>query len=147
MAVYLLHIDPPYKHARHYIGFAKGRYADRRIQQHLRRQAAGTPLIKAALAAGCSVSVVKVWHNGGREFESWLKARRDVGRWCPCCGSGKRRVPRVCDVSERYKATKEDRVNGWKAKEGGGSKVRGPGPAAPGAEDHGGRSGLPPPCL
>ena len=35
MSVYLLHIEPPYKHARHYIGWSKDFYPDDRINHHL----------------------------------------------------------------------------------------------------------------
>ena len=53
MSVYLLHIDPPYKHAKHYIGWSKDYRPNERINQHLLDTAKANPLIKAAIAAGC----------------------------------------------------------------------------------------------
>ncbi len=78
MTVYLLHIYPPLKHARHYIGFTTddtpGR-ANRRIVQHIR----------AAIAQGSKLKVAYVWIGADRAFERKLKNRADATRWCPCC--------------------------------------------------------------
>jgi hypothetical protein len=52
----VLHIDPPFKHARHYIGFTPDPTADRRVSEHLNGLFKGTPLIKAALDAGHTVA-------------------------------------------------------------------------------------------
>jgi len=84
MAVYVLHFDPPYRHARHYIGFTVEKTPDRRLWQHLNGR--GSPLVKAAVAAGCEVRVAAFWRSGTRTFERWLKRRADVYKWCPCCG-------------------------------------------------------------
>lgn len=74
MSVYLLHIDPPYKHARHYIGWSKAYRPNERINQHLLDTAKANPLIKAAIAAGCLVSVAHIWHQrANRKFERQLK--------------------------------------------------------------------------
>lgn len=74
MSVYLLHIDPPYKHARHYIGWSKAYRPNERINQHLLDTAKANPLIKAAIAAGCLVSVAHIWHQrADRKFERQLK--------------------------------------------------------------------------
>jgi hypothetical protein len=84
MTVYLLHFAPRFRHARHYIGFTPDDTASRRIVEHLRGQ--GSPMVRGAVDAGCEVLVPHVWTGAPREFERWLKHRRDTARWCPCAG-------------------------------------------------------------
>jgi predicted GIY-YIG superfamily endonuclease len=45
--VYVLHFEPAYKHARHYVGWTEGDVVER-LAVHL--QGRGSPLIRAALA-------------------------------------------------------------------------------------------------
>lgn len=90
MAVYILHIDPPYQHASHYIGFTSRPISDR-VADHFAGR--GSPLIRAALEAGCSVSVAHAWHCGTRGFERWLKNRKDAPRYCRLCGKRERPRP------------------------------------------------------
>jgi hypothetical protein len=52
--VYVLHFDPPYKHAQHYVGWTEGDVIER-IAVHL--QGRGSPLIRAAVAAGVYVQL------------------------------------------------------------------------------------------
>lgn len=90
MTVYVLHFDPPYKHAKHYIGFTE--CIDNRFERHC--NGGGSPLVKAALAAGCVVSVAHVFEGADREFERKLKNRKDTPRWCRLCdGERKVKVP------------------------------------------------------
>jgi len=95
MTVYLLHIYPPYKHARHYIGFTTddtpGR-ANRRISQHIRGLKNSSPLLRHALTAGSKIKVAYIWLGADRNFERKLKNRADTRRWCPCC-KGHAKVP------------------------------------------------------
>jgi len=68
---YLLHLDPPLAHARHYAGIALDGNVPRRVREHITGR--GSPLIAAAVAAGCQVRVVldmpgdrgleRRWHN------------------------------------------------------------------------------------
>lgn len=87
MTVYLLHITPPFKHARHYIGFTTDDDAKRRTGEHKRGTKKGSPLIRAALAAGCVIKVTKVWPGADRDFERKLKNRKNASKFCPCCNS------------------------------------------------------------
>lgn len=91
MAVYVLHIEPPYRHARHYVGFTE-RSFEERLDDHLSGR--GSPLIRAAVAAGCSVMLAIGWDDGTRRFERILKKRKDCPNWCPCCG-GRKPIPRA----------------------------------------------------
>lgn len=90
-AVYVLHIEPAYLHARHYIGFTEQEDVGARVEDHISGR--GSPLIKAAVAAGCRVDVAHVFVGGDRTFERKLKNRADVGRWCRCCGRRLRPTP------------------------------------------------------
>jgi hypothetical protein len=82
-SVYLLHFSRPLAHARHYLGYAADGDADRRLQQHLRGE--GSPLVRAAIAAGITVSLARVWPNGSRTLERQLKSWHRGGRHCPLC--------------------------------------------------------------
>ncbi len=106
MTVYVLHIDPPFKHARHYIGFTPDPTADRRVSEHLNGLFKGTPLIKAALDAGHSVRLAHQFPGANREFERWLKDRKDVRSWCPCCGVNTRPIPSPGSISDAYRRKK-----------------------------------------
>ena len=89
MPVYVLHIEPPYRHAAHYIGFTT-RPEGERIAEHLAGR--GSPLIRAALAAGHEVTVALKWHCGTREFERYLKNQKGTREFCPRCNPKARRV-------------------------------------------------------
>jgi predicted GIY-YIG superfamily endonuclease len=79
--VYVLHFDPPYRHAGHYIGWAQD--ADARIAQHL--AGAGSPLVRAAVRAGSRVRVAATF-AGSRYLERRLKRwHNTTARVCPIC--------------------------------------------------------------
>ncbi len=92
MTVYLLHIEPQFKHAGHYVGFCNDADASRRLSEHLAGR--GSPLIKAAVAAGCSVTIAHQFPGASRSFERLIKNRGSAGRWCPTCGRNERPIPR-----------------------------------------------------
>ena len=78
--VYLLHFDEPYKHARHYLGYAEDLEA--RLAQHRAGQAARlTQVIKEA---GITFTLVRTW-EGGRDLERQLKRWHDSPALCPLC--------------------------------------------------------------
>ena len=45
MSLYLLHIEPRYKHAGHYLGFCESDHVDRRVNQHLAAGSKASPLV------------------------------------------------------------------------------------------------------
>ncbi len=92
-AVYVLHFDPPYLHAGHYVGFTEHEDVATRIDEHLLGR--GSPLVKAAVAAGSRVDLAHVFVGGDRNFERRIKNRADVGKWCRCCGRRERPVPGI----------------------------------------------------
>jgi hypothetical protein len=80
--VYLLHLDPAYKHARHYTGYAEPGNLQGRLAAH----AAGTGarLMQVIKEAGGSFRLARTW-PGGRTRERALKSRHDAPRLCPIC--------------------------------------------------------------
>lgn len=78
--VYLIHFDPAYKHARHYIGWA--RMLDARMKHH--QNGTGANLTKVAVAAGSKLVLARTWKDD-RNFERKLKNRKDAPLLCPVC--------------------------------------------------------------
>ena len=83
--VYLLHFEPPYKHARHYVGWSVHE-AEHRLKTHLAGQ--GSPLVKAAVAAGCKIILARTW-KGTRAWERKVKDTKNVPHLCPICNPPK----------------------------------------------------------
>lgn len=79
--VYLLHFDRPFRHARHYIGWAKD--LDHRIGEHERGQ--GARLVAAAKRAGIGFTVARVWPDSTIRDERRLKKARCAPNYCPLC--------------------------------------------------------------
>lgn len=78
--VYLIHFNKSYKHARHYLGYARN--LDARIAHH--RNGTGARLMQVVNDAGIEWSVVRTW-PGGRTVERLLKARKNAPYLCPIC--------------------------------------------------------------
>ena len=78
---YLIHIEPAYKHAAHYLGWSKD--IDARVASHL--AGTGGRLTKVALAAGCTLTLVRVWPDTDRAFERKLKRQKNSPYHCPIC--------------------------------------------------------------
>ena len=80
--LYLLHFDPAYHHARHYLGYTSGNDVSQRVHAHLVGR--GSPLVAAAIAAGCTIHLA--WTGeGSRDLERLLKRRKNGTRLCPVC--------------------------------------------------------------
>jgi hypothetical protein len=88
MAVYLVHFDKPFHHAKHYLGFCDdaGRDTDlavsSRIDYHRRKK--GSRLLAAVVDHGIGFEVVRVWPGATRNFERRLKGHSST-RYCPVC--------------------------------------------------------------
>lgn len=80
--VYLIHFDPPYKHARHYMGWTDNG-VEQRLAEH--RAGRGARLTQVAAAAGCELILVRTWSNTERAHERVLKNRKNAPRMCPLC--------------------------------------------------------------
>ena len=75
---YLIHLDQPYFHAGHYVGYSDD--IARRVETH--RKGQGSPLLAAALMAGIDFRVVRIWPGADRHFERQLHNRHG-SRLCP----------------------------------------------------------------
>ena len=78
--VYLIHFETPYKHARHYTGWASD--LDRRIARH--RAGDGARLMEVVTEAGIGWHVARTW-EGTRDLERAIKDRHEAPRLCPDC--------------------------------------------------------------
>ncbi|HXF62870.1 MAG TPA: hypothetical protein VNK95_14695 [Caldilineaceae bacterium] len=81
MSVYLIHLEPAYKHARHYLGYAD----DVHSRLALHRMGQGSRLCQVAVEAGCKLILARVWEDGDRSLERRLKNRKAAPRLCPIC--------------------------------------------------------------
>lgn len=81
--LYLLHFDPKLCHAQHYLGFSDD--VRRRVHEHVGGGSHSSPLVRAAIAAGSSVSLTRVWVGGDRTLERKLKNRHRLAPLCPVC--------------------------------------------------------------
>lgn len=84
MCVYLLHFSSPYKHARHYTGFANNLSA--RLIHHA--NGTGARLTQVVKAAGLDWEVARIWEGGDKTFERRLKNRKNAPKLCPICNPG-----------------------------------------------------------
>jgi predicted GIY-YIG superfamily endonuclease len=78
--VYLIHFNTPYKHARHYLGYASN--LDARLTAHINGN--GARLMEVIADAGIHWQLVRTW-DGDRAAERKLKDQHNSPRLCPVC--------------------------------------------------------------
>lgn len=78
--VYLIHLDRPFHHARHYLGWTCD--LSHRLVQH--RMGTGAKLLRAVTQHGIGWSVVRTW-QGGPDLEKAFKTQKNGPRLCPYC--------------------------------------------------------------
>jgi predicted GIY-YIG superfamily endonuclease len=78
--VYLLHLDAPFGHARHYTGFANDLYG--RLAHH--GTSTGANLLLHVAKAGIGWQLARTW-RGDRYLERRLKRAGGASRRCPVC--------------------------------------------------------------
>jgi len=81
--VYLLHFDRPFRHARHYIGWAL--QLEARLKHH--GTGNGARLLAAVAAEGIGWVLARTWTDVDRNFERKLKNRHGAVRICPICAA------------------------------------------------------------
>jgi predicted GIY-YIG superfamily endonuclease len=84
MCVYLLHFDTPYKHAKHYTGFANNLTG--RLAHHA--NGTGARLTQVVRAAGIGWKLARVWEDADRTTERRIKNRKHAPLLCPVCNPG-----------------------------------------------------------
>jgi predicted GIY-YIG superfamily endonuclease len=78
--IYLLHFDRPYKHARHYTGWAEDLL--HRLDQHAKGH--GARLVEVITQAGIGFTLVRIC-EGTRATERAIKNAGGAVRYCPAC--------------------------------------------------------------
>jgi len=88
--LFLLHFEPPYKHARHYLGYAVGTGRGSSYAKAIARGTAIGPheLVMAAQWAGCTITVADVFEGAGRAVQRTMRASHHLHRFCPICTQG-----------------------------------------------------------
>lgn len=79
--VYLLHFEPKYKHAGHYLGWSDD--VGRRVYEH-EMTGKGSRLCRVARAAGSQLHFVRFW-PGEKDLERKFKKRTGFKVKCPVC--------------------------------------------------------------
>ncbi len=88
--VYLIHLDRPYKHAKHYLGWTTD--LDARLAQHA--SGTGARLLQVARDAGIGWQLARTW-PGDRHRERQLKRQGGRSCMCPQCKHPTPRPPEV----------------------------------------------------
>ncbi len=78
--IYLLHLDKPLRHARHYVGLADDLPA--RLERHASGQ--GARMLAVCRERGITWRVARTW-QGDRKLERWLKRKKGAAWFCPLC--------------------------------------------------------------
>lgn len=79
--VYLLHFSRPFRHAKHYLGWA--RRIPGRVAHH--RNGTGANLTARAVAEGIELLLVRIWEGADRAQERSLKNAGAATDRCPLC--------------------------------------------------------------
>lgn len=79
--VYLIHLETPIAHSRHYIGWSL--WFKQRIEHH--RRGTGARFLAEAVSRGIGFVVARKWENCDRNFERKLKNRKKARMLCPVC--------------------------------------------------------------
>lgn len=77
--------------SRHYLGYSRN--IEQRLADHMAGK--GSPLIRAAVAAGLTPQLARTWPGGQRRLERRLKRTKNLPRYCPICN------PRLDPTAER----------------------------------------------
>ncbi len=96
MTVYLLHFTSPYRHARHYLGYAED--LAERLARH--RAGNGARLVQVCAEHGIDFILARIlrftqdrlW-EGGREKERELKRQKNGRKLCPICAAKREETP------------------------------------------------------
>jgi hypothetical protein len=84
--VYILHLDPPYKHAAHYSGFSPeaGDGVQARIADHAGGGQAAARLMQVQHEAGGTFRIGRIWRGVTREREVRVK-ESSASKYCLIC--------------------------------------------------------------
>lgn len=80
--IYLLHLDTPLRHAKHYVGLADDLPA--RLERHA--SGSGARMLAVCVERGITWRLVRTW-TGDRRLERQLKNRKNTPTLCPVCNA------------------------------------------------------------
>lgn len=83
--VYILHLDTPLHHAKHYTGFSTNNRTLAERLEHHRRGTAHCKFTEVLREKGIGFQLARVFPNASRTFERMLKNTKQVSRYCPIC--------------------------------------------------------------
>jgi predicted GIY-YIG superfamily endonuclease len=89
VTMYLIHIEPRYRHAGHYLGITRDdRPVEERFAEHLAGQ--GARLTRVAIRAGCELILDRIWEDMPAGRETAMKAH-SLTRYCLTCRARRKR--------------------------------------------------------
>lgn len=87
--VYLIHLDRPIRHSRHYLGYCANETLEQRLHRHKTNN--GAVLLREANNRGITYNVIRTWNSldwkSARTLERKLKSWHNSPRLCPICNS------------------------------------------------------------
>lgn len=95
--IYLLHLDTPLAHARHYVGVADD--LDARLGRHAAGN--GARMLAVCVERGITWRLARTW-QGDRRLERQLKNRRNAPKLCAIC-SGAAALKRAANYDTKKK--------------------------------------------
>lgn len=95
MAVYLLHFETKLAHAQHYIGYARERNIESRIQHH--QNGSGARILQVCNERGIKYILARIWPGADKNFERRLKNCKKPSRFCPICHGEKAKQNMIPD--------------------------------------------------
>jgi len=110
--VYILHLDPPYKHAAHYSGFSPeaGDGVQARVAEHAAGGPAAARLMQVQHEAGGTFRVGRMWRGVTREREVRVK-ESSAAKYCLICrGKPEIDLDLPPEPGSRWVANEPDRV-------------------------------------
>ncbi len=87
-SVYIICMDRPLAHSRHYVGWTNGHSLESRFKAH--KSGRGARMLRAANEEGIDYMITRVWEHKDRHFERWVKNQHNTAQFCPRCASNVR---------------------------------------------------------
>jgi putative endonuclease len=83
--VYILHLDAPLSHARHYVGYSATDDTLTARLEHHRNGTARARFTDVLHERGIGFQLARVFENADKAFERRLKNTNNTKRYCPLC--------------------------------------------------------------
>ena len=87
---FLVHIDPPYRHARHYFGWASSPAAAQDAIRRLTTGRSAVRLLKAAYDSGSKFRITRTWHSTTIMGVTRMRQQGNARKYCKECRAADR---------------------------------------------------------